>query len=177
MKIRLFLITALAMVATFSLAGTKCTKLYMYGFAASFNDSTVYLTDIQEVDSAWTDSKTGFLYSRDNYSYQLRDHLKNLGVAHPTCVTVYAKTRKEIEKKYVALKRRYTTKGNYDVKYIASNEFGYYPITPSEEEIKMEAPEKKKKDRPKGGPQGPGPMGPNGPMGQKGDMNGPMPKF
>ena len=76
MKLRLLLVTAFAIVASFTLADNKCTKLYMYGFAASFNDSTVYFTDIQEMDSVWTNTKTGFLYSRDNYSYQLRDHLK-----------------------------------------------------------------------------------------------------
>lgn len=147
MKLRLLLVTAFAIVASFTLADNKCTKLYMYGFAASFNDSTVYFTDIQEMDSVWTNTKTGFLYSRDNYSYQLRDHLKKAGVPHPTCITVYAKTRKELEKKYVALKKRYTTKGNYDVKYIASNEFEFYPITPSEDEIKEVAPAKKKKEK------------------------------
>lgn len=147
MKLRLLLVTAFALVTSFSWAENKCTKLYMYGFAASFNDSTVYFTDIQEVDSAWTNTKTGFLYSRDNYSYQLRDHLKKSGVPHPTCITVYAKTRKELEKKYVALKKRYTTKGNYNVKHIASNEFGFYPIMPNEDEIKAAVPVKKKKGK------------------------------
>ena len=28
-------------------------KAYMFGFAASFNDSIVFFTDIQEVDSVW----------------------------------------------------------------------------------------------------------------------------
>lgn len=147
MKLRLLLVTAFALVTSFSLAENKCTKLYMYGFAASFNDSTVYFTDIQEVDSAWTNTKTGFLYSRDNYSYQLRDFLKKSGVPHPTCITVYAKTRKELEKKYFALKKRYTSKGNHDVKHIASNEFGFYPIMPNEDEIKAAVPAKKKKGK------------------------------
>ena len=147
MKLRLILISVFAYIAFAATAENRCTKLYMYGFAASFNDSTVYFTDIQEVDSAWTNTKTGFLYSRDNYSYQLRDHLKNKGVPHPTCITVYAKTRKDVEKKYVALKKRYTMKGSYDVKYIAANEFGFYPIKPDEESLEEAAPAKKHKNK------------------------------
>ena len=30
---------------------------------------TVYMTDMQTIENAWVDTKTGFLYSRDNYSY------------------------------------------------------------------------------------------------------------
>ena len=29
------------------------TKVYMFGFAASFNDSTVYFTDVQQLEGAW----------------------------------------------------------------------------------------------------------------------------
>ena len=36
-------------------------KLYAFGFSASFNDSIVYFTDIQEIDSAWINDKTDFL--------------------------------------------------------------------------------------------------------------------
>ena len=133
MKLHLLMISVFTFAVSMAIAGNRCTKLYMYGFAASFNDSTVYFTDIQEVDSAWINTKTDFLYSRDNYSYQMRDYLKNIGVPHPTCITVYAKTRKDAEKKYVNLKKRYTTKGNYDVKYLAANDFKFYPIKPAEE--------------------------------------------
>lgn len=84
--------------ATIANAANKQTKLYIYGVVTSFNDSTIYFTDIMELDSAWVDSKTGFLYSRDNYSYQLRNYMRKNGVAYPTCITSYAKKRKDIEK-------------------------------------------------------------------------------
>ena len=70
--------------ATIANAANKQTKLYIYGVVTSFNDSTIYFTDIMELDSAWVDSKTGFLYSRDNYSYQLRNYMRKNGVAYPT---------------------------------------------------------------------------------------------
>lgn len=124
----------------------KHSPVYICGFTTSFNDSTVYFTDIQLVDSAYTDSKTGFLYSRENYSYQLREYLQRNGVAHPTCMTFYSKKRKDVEKKYAALKKRYATKGRYDIKYILESDFKFSHITPDESEMK-EAPKPAKKDR------------------------------
>ena len=32
-------------------------KAYMFGFSASFNDSIVYFTNIQEIDSVWFSQK------------------------------------------------------------------------------------------------------------------------
>lgn len=104
-------------------------KVYMFGFAASFNDSTVCFTDIQEVDSAYIDSKTRFLYNRENYSYQLRDYLQQQSILPtPTCITVFATTRKEIEKKYARMRRRYTDKGKFIVKDVSSPDFVYQAI-------------------------------------------------
>ena len=60
-------------------AKLKCIpKIYAFGFSASFNDSIVYFTDIQEIDSAWINEKNKFLVSRDNYSYQLKNYLSNV---------------------------------------------------------------------------------------------------
>lgn len=131
------------LTTAYTQAANKPTRLFVYGFAASFNDSTVYITNIEELDTAWVDTKTGFLYSRDNYSYQLRDYLKGQGVTTPTCITSYATTRKEAEKKYTALKRRYTTKGNYNVKYVTGDEFHFSPIVPDESEIRLTVREEK----------------------------------
>ena len=55
----LFVAVCTFFVCTTAFAGNN--KVYLYGFAASFNDSTVYFTDIQEVDSAVID-RSGFLY-------------------------------------------------------------------------------------------------------------------
>lgn len=45
--------------------------VYAFGVAASFNDSVVYCTEIQVLDSTALD-KNGFLPKRDLYSYQLK---------------------------------------------------------------------------------------------------------
>lgn len=122
----------LAIVMLFASLGAfsanKPAKVYMFGFAASFNDSTVCFTDIQEVDSAYIDTKTKFLYSRENYSYQLRDYLEQASFDSPTCITVFALTRKDIEKKYARMRRRYTDNGKYLVKEVSAPDFIYQAI-------------------------------------------------
>jgi len=133
MKFKKTLLAALLLATSFLMpnevfAVNRLTPVYMFGFVSSFNDSTVYFTDIQLVDTAWIDSKTRFLYSRENYSFQLRDHMQAAGVDHPTCTVFFAEKRKDIEKRYLKMKKRYTAKGDYIVKYIEGNTFKFKDI-------------------------------------------------
>lgn len=117
-------------------AKLKCVpKLYAFGFAASFNDSTVYFTDIQEIDSAWINDKNDFLVSRDNYSYQLKNYFTSLGLEHRTCIISFALKRKDIEKKYKKMKNKYVKAGNYDIKSVSTNDFHFTAIKPDNYEI------------------------------------------
>ena len=51
--------------ATIANAANKQTKLYIYGVVTSFNDSTIYFTDIMELDSAWVDTGNEEKYGRN----------------------------------------------------------------------------------------------------------------
>lgn len=137
MNLKRYLLCAIIMLsATMTIAAAnKAKTIYMYGFATSFNDSTVYFTEVQQVDSAYIDSKTKFLYSRHNYSYQLRDHLADNGFPNATCVTFYALTRKEAEKKYLAFRKRYLGGNNYTIKYLKESDFKFLPIKVAEENV------------------------------------------
>lgn len=139
---RYFLLSALVAILSWMTTETvsaksKVQKVYIFGFAASFNDSTVYFTDIQEIDSAWVDDKTHFLHDRDQYSYQLRDYLAEKFEPNRTCITTFALSRKDIEKKYVKMKERYTREkfakkhGRFDVKYLTTADFRYTAVTPT----------------------------------------------
>lgn len=99
------------------------------------------------MDGTWVDSKTGFLYSRENYSYQLRESLKARGLKNPTCVTVYGKTRKDVEKKYSSMKKRYAANGRYNVQYLTANDFSFEPIEPDESEKNSTLSKKEKKEK------------------------------
>ncbi len=152
-------------------------KAYVFGFAISFTDSTVYLTEIQQMDSLWIENKT-FMLDRDNYSYQLKNYLVQQGQEHRACMMFFAVKRKDIDKKYEKIKKKYITKGHYYVSYLRESDFQFQPIAideyllkASKEEKKKEKEKKPKGDRPKGGPGG-GPGGPGGGM-PSGGMGGP----
>ena len=104
---------------------TRPAKVYLFGFASSFNDSTVYFTEIQQLDSVYIESKTKFLFSRENYSNQLREHLQQEGVKTPTCVTCFALKKKDIDKKYARLRK-------FIVKEVKQPGFRYEAIKPDE---------------------------------------------
>lgn len=110
------------------------TKVYMFGFAASFNDSTVYFTDVQQLEGAWVyEKERSFLVNRDEYSYQLRNFLKQMGLEAPTCVTVYAFDEKEIYKKYLKMRQRYEgKKRKFDllVRNVPAEVFAYKVVEP-----------------------------------------------
>lgn len=115
----------------------KQTPTYLFGIVMSLNDDTIYMTDIQLVDSAFIDEKTNFLYGRDSYSYQLREYMKSTGFDNPTCITSFATTRKAIEKKYVKFKKVFSKKLKEDatLKYIDSNSFEFKPIIVRDDRI------------------------------------------
>ena len=132
-----YLILLLA-VGTLTVAGIssasakkrQMSHIYMFGFSASFNDSTIYFTDIQTVDSAWIDDKTLFLQGREAYSQQLKDYFSALMQPNRVCVVMYAPTLKEAEKQYLKMRRIYTRRKDapYDVRYLTSNDFRFQPI-------------------------------------------------
>ena len=140
MRLRNYYLGIVAIVSLFigttnAQAAYKPTPGYIFGFAASFNDSTVYITEIQRIDSTWTDARKDFLYRKNEYSSQLREHLKNEGFVNPTCVTLFSADRKKIEKKYLKLRKKYTQKGDFAVKYIDFNTFAYHAIIPDKSEM------------------------------------------
>lgn len=75
-----------------------CAQGICFGVAASFNDSIVYFTDIQELDSAWIDDKSDFLLNRSDYSYQLKNYFEQKNILHRTCIVSYALKRKDIDR-------------------------------------------------------------------------------
>lgn len=142
MRLSKYAIMAVLLFSAFTATETSAKRkmvpeIYMFGFSASFNDSTVYFTNVQNVDSAWIETKDKFLLGRDNYSYQLKNYLSDkLSLPNRTCVVIFGMTRKEAEKKYLKMKRLYTikAKGMYDVKYIDTKDFRFKHIDMSIEE-------------------------------------------
>ena len=111
----------------------KCTPIYIYGVAASFNDSIIYITDIQIIDSAWIDTKTGFLMKRSDYTNQFRSHLLGRGHTNRTCMITFADNEKDIKKKYAKLQKKLLgTKKRpkkYDIRQVDEDEFKFYAMS------------------------------------------------
>ena len=126
--ITVVILLTITSVLTIVAKNKQYPKVYMYGIAASFNDSTIYFTDIQAVDTVWLDSKTKFLINRNDYSYQLKNYFENIGLPHRTCVVTYALKRKDIEKKFQKTRNKYVKKGKTELKYINKQEFQFKSV-------------------------------------------------
>lgn len=182
MKLSKLVLASLAATLLLSLtiqAKNEVGKAYIFGFSSSFNDSTVYFTDIQEIDSAYFTGKIKYLESRENYSYQLRDYLSKLGEDHRTCMVEYDKDPKKLEKIWNKLQSRYShaskKKNNqkeisklppFQIKYITKDQFAFEPVAPLEESVAEEVVEKPAKKE----------KAPKGPRGGKGGHGGPGPR-
>ena len=123
----------LGMCTTMEAKKVQTPKMYIFGMAASFNDTIVWFTDIQEIDSAWIDKKNNFLQAREQYSNQLRNFLATKKqMPRRTCI-VYANTnRKKAGKKYEKMKRLYMPSKKqhqqYDIRNLEQSEFQFKTI-------------------------------------------------
>lgn len=126
-------VMALGMSTTTSAKKVQVPKMYIFGFAASFNDTIVHFTKVQELDSAWIDSKNKFMQSRELYSYQFRDFLTNKKqMPRRTCVVFANKNRKKVEKKLLKFKQLYMqskdNRQHFDVRFVDDQEFHFSTI-------------------------------------------------
>ena len=118
--------------------------MYMFGLAASFTDTIVHFTDIQELDSVWIESKNDFLQERDSYSSQLREYLnQKQQMPHRTCIVFYSQKRAKLEKKFQKIMRLYTQSKDglqhFDVRHIDPQQFHFTTIDLSEYVAQEEA--------------------------------------
>ena len=115
----------------------RCTPVYIFGVSASFNDSIVYFTEIQVLDSAWIDEKSDFLVKRSEYSMQLRDHFKSLSNSSRTCLVAFATSEKDILKKYAKMRSQFGDNKkkhsrSYDIRTVDTDEFRFQSLAPDD---------------------------------------------
>ena len=123
----MLLVAALMMAGTVSAKTVKTSHMYMFGFSASFKDSVIYVTDIQDVQGAWINTKTKFLMGRDQYAGQLQAHLsEQRQLNNRVCVVFFKKSKKKAEKQYLKLMKKY--KDGYDIRYLNSSEFRFEAV-------------------------------------------------
>ena len=85
----------------------KAKVVYAFGVAASFNDSVVYYTEIQPLDSV-TLPKNGFLPNRELYTAQLKNHLEyEMQKPDYTCMIYFSENKSKLEKEAAKVKGKY----------------------------------------------------------------------
>lgn len=149
--LKFLLVLAIAAISTIPVNGKNDpTTAYMFGFASSFNDSTVYFTSVQKVDSVYLTNKNMFLDNRENYSAQMKEYLESIGEPRRTCIIVFDRNFNKAEKKWTKLYERYTQKPKakrlksgekpkelptpWQVKNIDESKFMFKAVEPSETE-------------------------------------------
>ena len=132
-SIRYILLLVVALIALGASAKPiKTNQVYMFGFSASFKDSVIYVTDIQNVPGTWVESKNKFLLVRDEYSRQMKDYLEEkLQQEKRVCVVFYYLKKKKAEKEFLKLMKKY--KKGYEVRYVNEKDFKFEPIDVTEQ--------------------------------------------
>lgn len=132
--LKYIVLTLLVCVAMGAEAKTvKARHMYVFGFAASFKDSVVYMTEIQDVQGALYDTKTKFLLGRDSYSDQLKAFFKEkMQLSDRVCMVMFSSSKKKAEKKYMKLRKKYTgdkkRPSTYEVRYVTTQDFQFEPV-------------------------------------------------
>ena len=132
--LKYIVLTLLVCVAMGAEAKTvKARHMYVFGFAASFKDSVVYMTEIQDVQGAMYDKKTKFLLGRDSYSDQLKTYFKEKKqMSDRVCMVMFSTSKKKAEKKYLKLRKKYVgdkkRPSTYEVRYVTIQDFEFEPV-------------------------------------------------
>lgn len=107
---------------------SKQETVYIVGVSASFTDSLMYFTDVQELEGVTLDKKK-FLPNRMQYSYQLKDFLeREEGLTNRTCFVIFDTNRKKLDKKIFKMKRRYQKESKMFVQQVNPNTFHFNAI-------------------------------------------------
>jgi hypothetical protein len=125
---RIIMVLMICLV-TLSVSAQKKATIYAFGFAGSFTDSVVYITDVQRIDSATLTNKTSFLIDRAKYSQQLKSYMEtNLNQQRRTCAFFYDTKKAKVEKAFAKIKKRYLKDKTLLVKFIGADQFTYKAV-------------------------------------------------
>lgn len=104
--------------------------VYIFGVAASFGDTIMHFTEIQEIQGAGLVRK-GFLEGRSLYSYQLKSYLENSkNLPNRTCTVFFSEKKSKLEKQYAKLKQRYQASKNLACHTLDAKTFSFEKYEP-----------------------------------------------
>ena len=130
-KWRVIIIALLGMVQLTAIAKSKDKnpeepkRVYLYGVAMNFNDSTVYITDVQHLDSIIIHDN-GCLQNYSNYSMQWKVYLEGtLNELNQTCAVIYSDKKKKLDKSYLKTRKKYTNDKSKTLKQVGTDAFAF----------------------------------------------------
>lgn len=133
--IRLVFLAIFTIIAVSTEAKPKQTKLYVFGISANFTDSITYMTDIQVLEEAYIETKTGFMYDRSIYSQQLQIWVEQVkGQPYTTCSIFFSDSKSKLEKKYKKIRDKYYKDQSTILKHLEPGEFKFIQLEWSEYE-------------------------------------------
>lgn len=101
-------------------------RVYMYGVSIDFNDSIVYITDVQHLDDILI-NKDGSLFNYAYYSLQLKTYLEGtLGEMNQTCAVIYSDKKKKLESRYLKTCKKYQSDKAALVRMIGTDSFMFH---------------------------------------------------
>ena len=124
-----FLALAMTLLPMSSQAKNKGEEnIYAFGFSQNFNDSTFFLSSIQEIPGATLSKREKFLEHRNEYGNQLKSYLESTYPGHETCALFFSKKKKSLEKKYIKVRRHLLRQKHNKLIEIPSKDFQFQPL-------------------------------------------------
>ena len=135
-KTRLLLIALCSMLPLIASAATKEKKtkvveeavmqrVGILGFAVSFKDSVVCLTEVQVLDSAYIEPAHGFLQDRSLYSLQLQMHLERAGYKNAICTVFFDKKPHKLQRTLRKIRKKYSRDASFHLIELPLKEFRF----------------------------------------------------
>ena len=137
-RLKIIGIMVIAMLTLFCgdiCAKPKKTKVYVFGISTNFTDSITYITDIQTLEAAYIETKTGFLYDRSIYAQQLQIWVEQVKLQpYTTCAIFFNESKSKLEKKYKKIQDKYYKDQSTIVQLLEPKEFEFKQLDWSEHE-------------------------------------------
>ena len=105
--------------------------VFFIGIATSYIDSIVYLTDIQPLADIAMDTDTKQPLNIEMYTQQLNQYFKDIQANTFVCTTYAREKRKDIEKLYLKLRKKYGKKDGFEIRELAPGTWTYEAVDPT----------------------------------------------
>ena len=133
-------------------AKVERTTVYIFGFSASFTDSVAYITDVQQLDSAYIETKYDFLMDRVVYSDQLQTYLEAVKqMPNSTCTVFFHTKKNKLMEEYNKIRKRYSGDESVMLKELTDGGFKFQspvyepPVKVTPEPVESKAAKKEKR--------------------------------